>query len=81
MDLVISVEEQSTADIQFGLTLSGLGGDPNAFPLSGLVKWDDRDFLGNGTDLSIEANASPPRRLSPSATPTATSSEGCFPGG
>jgi outer membrane protein insertion porin family len=59
MDLVISVEEQSTADIQFGLTLSGLGGDPNAFPLSGLVKWDDRDFLGNGTDFSIEANASP----------------------
>ena len=59
MDLVVSVEEQSTADIQFGVTLSGLGGDPNAFPLSGLVKWDDRNFLGNGVDFSIEANASP----------------------
>jgi outer membrane protein insertion porin family len=58
MDLVISVEEQSTADIQFGITLSGLG-DPDAFPLSGLVKWDDRNFLGNGTDFSVEANASP----------------------
>jgi len=56
MNLVISVEEQSTADIQFGITLSGLGGDPNAFPLSGLVKWDDRNFLGNGTDFSIESN-------------------------
>jgi outer membrane protein insertion porin family len=59
MNLVVSVEEQSTADIQFGITLSGLGEDPNAFPLSGLVKWDDRDFLGNGTDFSVEANASP----------------------
>jgi outer membrane protein insertion porin family len=58
MDLVVSVEEQSTADIQFGVTLSGLG-DPDAFPVSGLVKWDDRNFLGNGTDLSIEANVSP----------------------
>ncbi len=58
MNLVVSVEEQSTADIQFGITLSGLG-DPNAFPLSGLVKWDDRNFLGNGTDFSVEANVSP----------------------
>ncbi len=61
MDLVISVEEQSTADIQFGITLSGLG-EPDAFPVSGLVKWDDRNFLGNGTDLSIEANASPTKQ-------------------
>jgi len=59
MDLIISVEEQSTADIQFGITLSGLGGDPNAFPLSGLVKWDDRNFLGDGVDFSIEVNGSP----------------------
>jgi outer membrane protein insertion porin family len=58
MNLVISVEEQSTADIQFGITLSGLG-DPTAFPLSGLIKWDDRNLFGNGTDLSIEANVSP----------------------
>jgi outer membrane protein insertion porin family len=58
MDLVVSVEEQSTADIQFGLTLSGLGGDPNAFPLSGMIKWDDRDFFGNGTDFSIDTTFS-----------------------
>jgi outer membrane protein insertion porin family len=58
MNLVVSVEEQSTADIQFGVTLSGLG-DPNAFPVSGLVKWDDKNFLGNGTDFSVEANGSP----------------------
>jgi outer membrane protein insertion porin family len=61
MNLVISVEEQSTADIQFGVTLSGLG-EPDTFPLSGLVKWDDRNFLGNGTDFSVEANVSPTKQ-------------------
>jgi outer membrane protein insertion porin family len=58
MNLVVSVEEQSTASIQFGVTLSGIG-DPEAFPISGLIKWDDKNFLGNGTDFSIEANGSP----------------------
>ena len=58
MNLVVSVEEQSTANIQFGITLSGLG-DPNAFPLSGLIKWDEKNFMGNGTEFSIEADGSP----------------------
>jgi outer membrane protein insertion porin family len=58
MNLVIAVEEQSTADIQFGVTLSGFG-EPGAFPVSGLVKWDDRNFLGNGTDLAIDVSGSP----------------------
>jgi outer membrane protein insertion porin family len=61
MDLVISVEEQSTADIQFGVTLSGLG-EYDSFPLSGTVKWDDRNFLGNGTDLSVEGTGSPTKQ-------------------
>ncbi|MGO8694204.1 MAG: outer membrane protein assembly factor BamA [Rectinemataceae bacterium] len=58
MNLEMTVEEQSTADIQFGITLSGLG-DPNTFPLSGLLKWSDRDFLGNGQNFSVALNASP----------------------
>jgi outer membrane protein insertion porin family len=58
MNLEITVEEQSTADIQFGITLSGLG-DPNTFPISGLLKWSDRDFLGNGQNFSVALNASP----------------------
>ena len=33
MNLVISVEEQSTADIQFGITLSGLGRPHRLSPL------------------------------------------------
>jgi outer membrane protein insertion porin family len=56
MNLVISVEEQSMADINFGVTLTGLG-EPDTVPVTGVVKWDDRNFLGNGTDLAIEADA------------------------
>jgi outer membrane protein insertion porin family len=58
MNLVINVEEQSTADIQFGVTLSGFG-DPDSFPVSGLIKWNDRNFFGNGQTFGIELNASP----------------------
>jgi outer membrane protein insertion porin family len=56
MDLVITVEEQSTADIQFGLTLSGLGDPSVTVPLSGTLKWDDRNFLGNGNDFSVQSD-------------------------
>jgi outer membrane protein insertion porin family len=58
MKLVVSVEEQSTADIQFGVTLSGFG-QPDTFPVSGLIKWNDRNFLGNGQNFGVELNASP----------------------
>ncbi len=58
MKLVVSVEEQSTADIQFGITLSGFG-QPDTFPVSGLIKWNDRNFLGNGQTFGVELNASP----------------------
>ncbi len=61
MDLVISVEEQSTADIQFGVTLSGLGANASSstFPLSGLIKWNEKNFQGKGQNLGVELNASP----------------------
>ncbi len=58
MDLVFNVEEQPTADIQFGLTFSG-SSDPDAFPVSGLIKWNDRNFLGYGNVFGVELNASP----------------------
>lgn len=58
MDLTVAVEEQSTANINFGLTLSGFG-DPDTFPISGQVKWNDRNFLGLGRTLKIEATGSP----------------------
>jgi len=59
MDIVITVEEQSSADIQFGLTLSGIGASTPEFPISGLIKWNDRNFLGNGQSISVGLTASP----------------------
>ena len=58
MDLVFIVEEQPTTDLQFGLTFSG-SADPEAFPVSGLVKWNDRNFRGSGNQLGAEGNVSP----------------------
>ncbi|MCE5255791.1 MAG: outer membrane protein assembly factor BamA, partial [Spirochaetaceae bacterium] len=47
MDLVVNVEEMSTAEVNFGVTLSGLG-KQNVFPLSGFVKWNDKNLSGKG---------------------------------
>ncbi|GHV83394.1 outer membrane protein assembly factor BamA [Spirochaetia bacterium] len=58
MDLIVNVEEQHTTDIQAGITFSG-SSDPDAFPISGLLKWSDRNFLGGGNTLGAELNASP----------------------
>jgi outer membrane protein insertion porin family len=58
MDLVINVEEQTTTDIQFGLTCSGTA-DPDAFPVSGMIKWNDRNFLGTGNIVGAELTGSP----------------------
>ncbi len=58
MNLAIAVEEQSTANIQFGVTLSGFG-TSDTFPISGQVKWNDRNFLGMGKNLKIEGTGSP----------------------
>ncbi|MDR2510264.1 MAG: outer membrane protein assembly factor BamA [Spirochaetaceae bacterium] len=58
LDLIITVEEQPTTDIQAGLTFSGTS-DPNSFPVSLVLKWTDRNFLGYGNIFGVEANASP----------------------
>ena len=58
MDLVVNVEEQPTTDIQFGLTFSG-SSDPDTFPVSAMIKWNDRNFLGFGNSVGAEANVSP----------------------
>jgi outer membrane protein insertion porin family len=57
MDLVFTVEEQPTTDVQFGLTFSG-STDPDTFPISGMLKWNDRNFLGSGNQLGAELNSS-----------------------
>jgi outer membrane protein insertion porin family len=58
MDLIINVEEQPTTDLQLGLTFSG-SSDPDTFPVSALVKWNDRNFRGSGNQLGLDINASP----------------------
>ncbi|GHV79966.1 outer membrane protein assembly factor BamA [Spirochaetia bacterium] len=58
MDLVFTVEEQPTTDVQLGVTFSG-SSDPDAFPVSILAKWNDRNFLGYGNMIGAEITASP----------------------
>ncbi|MDR3303257.1 MAG: outer membrane protein assembly factor BamA, partial [Treponema sp.] len=52
MDLVFTVEEQPTMDIQAGLTFSG-SADPEELPISAMARWNDRNFLGNGNQLGV----------------------------
>jgi len=58
MDLIFIVEEQPTTDLQFGVTFSG-SADPETFPISGMIKWNDRNFRGSGNQLGADLNASP----------------------
>jgi outer membrane protein insertion porin family len=58
MDLVITVEEQPTTEVQFGLTFSG-SSDPDDFPISGVLSLADRNFLGYGNQMKGELTVSP----------------------
>jgi outer membrane protein insertion porin family len=57
MELVYTVEEQPTTDVQIGITFSG-SADPDTFPISGLIKWNDRNLAGTGNELGVEINSS-----------------------
>ena len=57
MDLVFTVEEQMTTDVQFGLTFTGID-NPEAFPISGLVEFKDRNFAGSGNEIGLNLNSS-----------------------
>ena len=50
MDLVLNVEEAKNTDIQFGITFTGAAG---TFPVVGFLKWNDRNFRGEGQNLNI----------------------------
>ena len=58
VDVVIALEEQSTASVQFGVTFSGVT-DADAFPLSVFIQWEDKNLLGNGQTVSANLTASP----------------------
>jgi outer membrane protein insertion porin family len=57
MDLVFTVEEQMTTDVQFGLTFTGID-NPEAFPISGLFEFKDRNFVGSGNEIGVNLNSS-----------------------
>ncbi len=50
MDLVINVEEAKNTDIQFGITFTGAAG---TFPIVGFLKWNDKNFRGEGQNFNI----------------------------
>ncbi len=54
MDIVINLEETSTADINMGITFSGAD-----FPVSGVVRWSERNFRGMGETIGASLEASP----------------------
>lgn len=58
-ELVINVEEQTTADIRFGVVFGGAGD----FPASGQIKWQDSNFLGRGQTFGVETQISPVTQL------------------
>lgn len=56
VDVIINVEEQSTAGIQFGVTFSG-SPDPDTFPMSVFAQWEEKNLFGTGRELSANINA------------------------
>ena len=58
VDVVLNVEEQSTASVQFGVTFSGAS-NSDTFPLSVFVQWEEKNFRGLGQTISTNLTASP----------------------
>ena len=55
MDLVVNVEETTTADITFGVAFGG----NQEFPVSAQIRWQDRNFRGRGQTFGIDTSLSP----------------------
>lgn len=51
VDVVFSVEEQSTTSLQFGMTFSQ-SNDPNSLPISLFTKWENSNLFGEGRSIS-----------------------------
>ena len=58
VDVVVALEEQSTASIQFGVTFSGVSSS-DSFPLSIFLQWEDKNFRGWGQTFSSSLTLSP----------------------
>ena len=61
LDVILNLEETSTANIQFGITFSGVA-DANTFPMSVFIQWEERNLLGRGSELSTNLTAGPDKQ-------------------
>ncbi|MCQ2575530.1 MAG: outer membrane protein assembly factor BamA [Treponema sp.] len=57
VDLVLSVEEQSTTTLNFGMTFSGVT-DPNEWPISLYFRIENSNVFGEGKSLAATVNVS-----------------------
>ena len=57
VDLVVTVEEQSTTSLQFGMTFSGVQ-KADDFPIALFAKVENSNFRGLGKSLSVGTNVS-----------------------
>ena len=55
VDLLISVEEQSTISVQFGMTFSGIE-NPDDLPIALFAKWQNSNLRGEGRTISVGTN-------------------------
>jgi outer membrane protein insertion porin family len=58
VDLVFSVEEQSTTSLQFGMTFSGSSDPDNPIPISLFVKVENSNLFGEGKTISAGTTVS-----------------------
>ncbi|MCQ2591958.1 MAG: outer membrane protein assembly factor BamA [Treponema sp.] len=57
IDLIYTVEEQSTTTLQFGMTFSGTN-NPDEIPISLYLKLENSNLFGTGKSVSISTNIS-----------------------
>ncbi|MBQ9495736.1 MAG: outer membrane protein assembly factor BamA [Treponema sp.] len=57
VDLVITVEEQSTTTLEFGMTFSGVS-NKDDFPISLFARWQNSNLRGEGRSISVGTNIS-----------------------
>ncbi len=57
MNLIINVEEQPTTDLTAGMSFSGIA-DPDSFPVSLVIGYNNRNFLGTGNSFGANLNLS-----------------------
>jgi len=58
VDLVFSVEEQSTTSLQFGMTFSGSADPDNPIPISLFLKIENSNLFGEGKTVSASTTVS-----------------------